>query len=30
MQRTVGLFINSIALRVQLPEDDQRAACASG
>ncbi|AKS08856.1 non-ribosomal peptide synthetase [Pseudomonas trivialis] len=24
MQRTVGLFINSIALRVKLPEDDQR------
>ncbi|OYU04460.1 MAG: non-ribosomal peptide synthetase [Pseudomonas sp. PGPPP1] len=23
MQRTVGLFINSIALRVKLPEDDQ-------
>ena len=26
MQRTVGLFINSIALRVKLPEDDQ--ACS--
>jgi len=26
MQRTVGLFINSIALRVKLPEDDQRCS----
>ncbi|MGP6419790.1 non-ribosomal peptide synthetase [Pseudomonas putida] len=26
MQRTVGLFINSIALRVQIPADDQRAS----
>ncbi|WP_308583464.1 non-ribosomal peptide synthetase [uncultured Pseudomonas sp.] len=26
MQRTVGLFINSIALRVTLPEDDQRCS----
>ncbi|NVZ85969.1 non-ribosomal peptide synthetase [Pseudomonas yamanorum] len=26
MQRTVGLFINSIALRVQLPEDDQKCS----
>ncbi|WP_374091361.1 non-ribosomal peptide synthase/polyketide synthase, partial [Pseudomonas sp. TH10] len=26
MQRTVGLFINSIALRVKMPEDDQRAS----
>ncbi|PHO19501.1 condensation domain-containing protein, partial [Aggregatibacter actinomycetemcomitans] len=26
MQRTVGLFINSIALRVKLPEDDQKGS----
>jgi len=26
MQRTVGLFINSIALRVKLPEDDQKCS----
>ncbi len=26
MQRTVGLFINSIALRVQMPEDHQRCS----
>ena len=26
MQRTVGLFINSIALRVKMPEDDQRSS----
>ncbi|WLH50353.1 non-ribosomal peptide synthetase [Pseudomonas tolaasii] len=26
MQRTVGLFINSIALRVKLPEDDQHCS----
>ncbi|PMX22043.1 MULTISPECIES: non-ribosomal peptide synthetase [unclassified Pseudomonas] len=26
MQRTVGLFINSIALRVKVPEDDQRCS----
>ncbi|MGY2376657.1 non-ribosomal peptide synthetase [Pseudomonas sp. SDO524_S393] len=26
MQRTVGLFINSIALRVKLPADDQRCS----
>ncbi|MGH8390012.1 MAG: non-ribosomal peptide synthetase [Pseudomonas sp.] len=26
MQRTVGLFINSIALRVKMPEDDQRCS----
>ncbi|WP_285420565.1 non-ribosomal peptide synthetase [Pseudomonas sp. efr-133-TYG-5] len=26
MQRTVGLFINSIALRVQIPADDQRTS----
>ncbi|WP_213940804.1 non-ribosomal peptide synthetase [Pseudomonas sp. dw_612] len=26
MQRTVGLFINSIALRVKMPEDDQRVS----
>ncbi|NWB24860.1 MULTISPECIES: non-ribosomal peptide synthetase [unclassified Pseudomonas] len=26
MQRTVGLFINSIALRVKLPEDDQQCS----
>jgi len=26
MQRTVGLFINSVALRVKLPEDDQRCS----
>ena len=26
MQRTVGLFINSIALRVQIPADDHRAS----
>ena len=26
MQRTVGLFINSIALRVKLPEDGQRCS----
>jgi amino acid adenylation domain-containing protein/non-ribosomal peptide synthase protein (TIGR01720 family) len=26
MQRTVGLFINSVALRVQLPEDGQRCS----
>ncbi|VVQ05086.1 Linear gramicidin synthase subunit D [Pseudomonas fluorescens] len=26
MQRTVGLFINSIALRVTMPEDDQRCS----
>ncbi|WP_426135736.1 non-ribosomal peptide synthetase [Pseudomonas sp. PWP3-1b2] len=26
MQRTVGLFINSIALRVKLPEDDRRCS----
>ena len=26
MQRTVGLFINSVALRVQVPEDDQRCS----
>ncbi|MGE8151751.1 non-ribosomal peptide synthetase [Pseudomonas vancouverensis] len=26
MQRTVGLFINSIALRVIMPEDDQRCS----
>ncbi|WP_445571552.1 non-ribosomal peptide synthetase [Pseudomonas sp. E102] len=26
MQRTVGLFINSVALRVQIPSDDQRCS----
>ncbi|WP_212625269.1 non-ribosomal peptide synthetase [Pseudomonas sp. PP3] len=26
MQRTVGLFINSIALRVKMPQDDQRCS----
>ncbi|WP_460122160.1 non-ribosomal peptide synthetase [Pseudomonas sp. S2_C03] len=26
MQRTVGLFINSVALRVKMPEDDQRCS----
>ncbi|QJI28299.1 non-ribosomal peptide synthetase [Pseudomonas sp. ADAK18] len=26
MQRTIGLFINSIALRVKLPEDDQKCS----
>jgi amino acid adenylation domain-containing protein/non-ribosomal peptide synthase protein (TIGR01720 family) len=26
MQRTVGLFINSVALRVKMPQDDQRCS----